>query len=172
MGVETAILVIGVGNEFRTDDGLGILAAREIRRRNYPGVEVTEASGEGTALLEAWKGYDRVMIVDAICSGTTRGAVHRIDLTTKSIPRGFFQPSSHNFGVSEAVEMARQLGQLPGVLLLYGIEGCQFDTGTGLTNEVVRSIPRLLGLVEADIIRLSPRTHQPSEGTHDAAGCI
>jgi hydrogenase maturation protease len=172
MGVENTILIIGVGNEFRTDDGLGILAAREIRRRSYPGVEVTEAGGEGTALMESWKGHHCVMLVDAICSGTTRGAVHRIDLTTKSIPRGFFKSSSHTFGVSEAVEMARQLGQLPGILLLYGIEGCQFDTGTGLTNEVVRSIPRLLGLIEADIVRLSPQTHQPLEETHDAAGCI
>jgi hydrogenase maturation protease len=64
MGVERPILVIGVGNEFRTDDGLGILAAREIRRRTYPGVEVLEAGGEGTALLESWKGYDHVLIVD------------------------------------------------------------------------------------------------------------
>jgi len=149
-------LVIGVGNEFRTDDGLGILAAREIRRRTYPGVEVIEASGEGTALLESWKGYDHVLIVDAVCSGATRGSVHRIDLITQSIPRGFFNPSSHSFGVGEAVEMARQLGQLPEVLLLYGIEGCQFETGAGLTNDVVRSIPNLLALIEADISQLNP----------------
>ena len=155
MGVERPILVIGVGNEFRTDDGLGILAAREIRRRTYPGVEVREASGEGTALLESWKGYDHVLIVDAVCSGATRGSVHRIDLVTKSIPRGFFKSSSHSFGVAEAVEMARQLGQLPEVLFLYGIEGCHFETGTGLTDDVVRSIPELIGLIEADLSQLN-----------------
>jgi len=51
MGIEGSILLIGVGNEFRTDDGLGILTAREIRRRGYPGVQVMEANVEGTSLL-------------------------------------------------------------------------------------------------------------------------
>jgi hydrogenase maturation protease len=154
MGIEGSILLIGVGNEFRTDDGLGILTAREIRRRGYPGVQVMEANGEGTSLLESWKGYDRVLIVDAICSGAARGTVHRIDLRTKSLPRGFLHSSTHGFGVAEAVEMGRQLDQLPDVLLLYGIEGCQFDTGAGLTDEVVRNIPQLLSLIEADISSL------------------
>jgi len=154
MGIEGSILLIGVGNEFRTDDGLGILTAREIRRRGYPGVQVMEANGEGTSLLESWKGYDRVLIVDAICSGAARGTVHRIDLRTKSLPRGFLHSSTHGFGVAEAVEMGRQLDRLPDVLLLYGIEGCQFDTGAGLTDEVVRNIPQLLSLIEADISSL------------------
>jgi len=172
MGVEETILLIGVGNEFRTDDGLGILTAREIRRRCHPGVQVKEASGEGTALLEAWKGYDHVLIVDAICSGVARGTVHRVDLTTRSIPGRFLHSSSHSFGVAEAVEMARQLDQLPGVLILYGIEGCQFETGTGLTNEVVRNIPQLLGLIETDIALLRTGASPSKEGLHDAAGSI
>jgi len=165
-------LLIGVGNEFRTDDGLGILAAREIRRRNYPGVRVIEACGEGTALVESWKGVDNVLLVDALCSGTTRGAVHRFDLTTKEMPRAFFRSSSHSFGVPEAVAMARQLQLLPRVLLLYGIEACQFENGSGLTDEVLRSIPQLLGLIEADIVRLSPHSLPSTEGLHDAAGGI
>ncbi len=172
MDITGPILLIGVGNEYRTDDGLGILAAREIRRRNYAGVCVLEASGEGAALLESWKGYDRVLIVDAICSGATKGTVHRIDLATKNIKRGFLSHSSHSFGVGEAVEMARQLHQLPPILLLYGIEGCQFDAGSGLTNDVVRSIPRLLGLIEADIVRLDTRSLPSTERSHDTAGSI
>ncbi len=172
MGVDGSILLIGVGNEFRSDDGLGILTAREIRRRGYPGVQVTEASGEGTSLMESWKGYDRVLMVDAICSGAARGTVHRIDLRTKGLPRGFLHSSSHSFGVAEAVEMARQLEVLPAVLLLYGIEGCQFETGAGLTDEVVRNIPQLLGLIEADISSLCADGAPSQEGSHDSAGSL
>jgi len=165
-------LLIGVGNEFRTDDGLGILAAREIRRRNYPGVRVIEACGEGTALLESWKGSDIVLIVDALCSGTTRGAVHRIDLITREIPRDLYRSSSHSVGVPEAVAMARQLQLLPRVLVLYGIEACQFENGAGLTDEVLKSIPQLLGLIETDIARLSPHSLSSRGGLPDAAGGI
>jgi len=71
--ISTQCLVIGIGNEFRNDDGLGILIAREIRRRNLESVFVLEQSGEGTALMEAWEGPDRVIIVDAIVSGKAPG---------------------------------------------------------------------------------------------------
>ncbi|HXX63553.1 MAG TPA: hydrogenase maturation protease, partial [Bacteroidota bacterium] len=59
-------LLIGIGNEFRTDDALGILVAREVRRRNPEGLTIKEQSGEGTALMEAWEGGEEVIVVDAI----------------------------------------------------------------------------------------------------------
>ncbi len=173
MDLKGPILLIGVGNDFRTDDGVGPCAVREIRRRNYAHVTVMEASGEGAALMEAWKGYDCVLIVDAICSGATRGAVHRIDVVARPFPKGLFRFSSHSFGVGEAIEMARQLKLLPRVVLLYGIEGCQFETGAGLSNDVIRSMPRLLKLVEADIERLTPLYEPvPGEHTRDASGSV
>lgn len=173
MELSDSILLVGVGNEYRTDDGVGLCAVREIQRRRYPGVRILETSGEGTSLMEAWRGYDRVMIVDAICSGATRGAVHRIDVAARLIPRGMFRFSSHSFGVGEAIEMARELKLLPRVLLLYGIEGCQFDTGTGLSNDVVRSMPRLLRLIEGDIVRLTPGTRPPGgDQLHDATRSV
>jgi hydrogenase maturation protease len=144
-------LVIGIGNEFRSDDGLGILAAREIRRRSLPGVKVLEEGGEGTSLLESWQGYPYVILIDAISSGASAGDVHRMDCVATQVPRSLFRGSSHAFGVADAIALGRNLGTLPGVLLLYGIEGCRFETGTGLSDNVLRSMPRLLGLIEADI---------------------
>jgi hydrogenase maturation protease len=151
VGLNATALVIGIGNEFRSDDGLGVLAAREIRRRALPGVRVIEESGEGTSLLESWQGYPYVVLIDAVSSGASAGEVHRIDCIASPVPRTLFRGSSHAFGVADAVALGRNLGTLPGVLLLYGIEGCRFDTGTGLSDNVIRSMPQLLGLIEADI---------------------
>ena len=149
--ISTQCLVIGIGNEFRNDDGLGILIAREIRRRNLESVFVLEQSGEGTALMEAWEGPDRVIIVDAIVSGKAPGEIHRLDALQEETPRGFFHYSSHSFGVAEAVAMARQIGKLPEHLILYGIEGKEFGEGVGLSDPVVRSIPELIAMIEDDL---------------------
>jgi hydrogenase maturation protease len=150
------MLLIGVGNEFRTDDALGILVAREIRRRNFPGVTVAERSGEGTALMETWAGADLVIIVDAICSGKAPGDVRRLDAAREPIPKGLFHYSSHAFGVAEAVAMARELNMLPGRVIIYGIEGKEFGEGVGLSDQVVKNIPHLIAMIEEDLHALHP----------------
>jgi hydrogenase maturation protease len=144
-------LLIGVGNEFRNDDALGILVAREIRRRNIPGVTVVERSGEGTALMDTWDGAEIVVVVDAIFSGKAPGVIHRLDAGHDEIPRGFFHYSSHSFGVSEAVAMARELSQLPPRVIIYGIEAKEFGEGVGLSDQVVKNIPHLIAMIEEDL---------------------
>jgi hydrogenase maturation protease len=149
------VILIGVGNEFRTDDGLGVFIAREIRRRGLRGIEILEHSGEGSSLMLTWGGAAAVLIVDAIASGAEPGYVHRVDASATSIPRHFFHYSSHEFGVVEAIEMARQLRQLPPRLLLYGIEGEKYDQGTGLSDAVVRGVPDLISMIESDLSVIS-----------------
>jgi hydrogenase maturation protease len=150
-GISAQNLLIGVGNEFRNDDALGILVAREIRRRNVPGVTVVERSGEGTALMETWAGADLVIVVDSIFSGIAPGSIHRLDAARDEIPRGFFHYSSHAFGVAEAIGLARELNLLPGRVIIYGIEGKEFGEGVGLSDQVVKNIPQLIAMIEEDL---------------------
>jgi hydrogenase maturation protease len=146
-------VLVGVGNEFSTDDALGVLVAREMRRRCPSGLKVVEASGEGASLIDAWKGADEVIIVDAM-AGPEPGEIHRIDASASSVPKDLSLFSSHAFGVADAIEMARELHQLPAVTILYGIEGEAFDPGVGLSDSVLRSLPRLLAMIEQDLCRL------------------
>ena len=99
-------------------------------------VTVEEQSGEGTSLMETWKGYDRVFIIDAVSSGEVPGSVHRLDPSNETIPAKYFSCSTHNFGVAEAIEMARVLDQLPNNIKLFGIEGKTFESGEELSLEV------------------------------------
>jgi hydrogenase maturation protease len=145
------VLVIGIGNEYRSDDGLGICVARELRRRFPRDIGIAELSGEGTSLMTAWAGAAHVFIIDAISSGEPAGQVHRLNAMTEAIPRRFFNSSSHTFGVAEAIDLAKQLDQLPESLVLYGIEADSFESGMGLSESVVRSLPDLLHLIEHDI---------------------
>jgi hydrogenase maturation protease len=148
------IVLIGVGNELRNDDGLGPLVVREIRRRSPARITIKEESGEGTSLMQAWSGASGVLLVDAVLSGEPPGFVHRLDAARNAVPRHFFHYSSHAFGVAEAIEMARTLHELPPIALLYGIEGEVFEPGVGLSNIVLRSVPVLISMIESDLLAL------------------
>ena len=69
------VLVVGIGSEYRNDDSVGLVVAREIHEKLFPSVTVKEESGEGAALMEAWQGYETVILVDAISSGAKPGTI-------------------------------------------------------------------------------------------------
>ena len=133
-------LIIGVGNSYRSDDAVGILIARKLKDRVSDRVSIKEQSGEGTSLMDSWQEHDRVCVVDAVSSGAPPGSIHRMDASKEPIPSKFFSCSTHDFGVAEAIEMARALDQLPRQLQLFGIEGGNFQPGEMLSAEVERAM--------------------------------
>lgn len=130
------LTLIGVGNIYRSDDGVGIAVVHRLQTRVPGGVAILEVSGEGTSLLDAWEGATSVILVDAVRSGAPPGTIHRFDAIAEQLPRGFFGFSTHTFGMVEAIELARKLNQLPFRLRVYGIEGEKFTMGMKLSASV------------------------------------
>jgi hydrogenase maturation protease len=145
------MLIIGVGNEYRRDDGAGLEVARRIEALNLPRVRTTAHSGEGASLMERFREADFIVIIDAVRSNCEPGKVHRLDATTSPIPSDFFHYSTHAFSVAEAVEMARALEQLPERLLIYGIEGQDFSSGVGVTDKVGLAIEAVAAQIADDL---------------------
>ena len=143
-----SLKIIGVGNPLRGDDGAGAAVAESLRATGLP----AEAfDGDGAELMEAWQGHDRVFLIDAVVSGSAPGSAHRFEAGEREIPRDFFRYSSHLFGLAEAVETARHLGRLPEKLVVYGIEGAQFNLGQGLSPEVERGVEEIAAMIKGEL---------------------
>jgi hydrogenase maturation protease len=150
---QSAILVIGVGNEYRGDDAVGLLVARRVRDLGLDNVKAIEESGEGAHLIEAWKDAEAVVIVDAVSSASAPGSVHRFDATAQEIPSKFFCHSSHAFSVAEAIELARTMRQLPSRLIVIGVEGQSFEAGAGLSPEVKQAVEEVVDWIKQGAFR-------------------
>lgn len=123
-------LVIGIGNADRSDDAVGLIAARRIREQVSEHCSVIEHTGEGAGLMELWKDADCVIVIDAMRSGAAPGTVSRFDATSRPLPAAMFRHSTHTFSLPEAVELSRVLQQLPRQLIVYGIEAQNVKAGT------------------------------------------
>ena len=130
------ILVIGLGNPDRGDDGIGPLAVKALSHRLPEGVRVLARSGDALALVEDWKGVDAVLVVDAAALISQPGRIHRIDAVRETLPRTLSASSTHDFGLAEAVDLARILDALPPQLILFAVEGLSFAPGGAMTPEV------------------------------------
>lgn len=145
------VLIIGIGNEYRRDDAVGLVVARALHDKNLDGIEILEMSGEGAALIEAWQDAERVIVIDAVCSGASPGTIFRFEAYHQPIPTQFFRYSTHNFGLAEAIELARSLEQLPKELIVYGIEGKDFSLGEGLSSEIAHAAHEVVQRIEKEL---------------------
>ncbi len=149
--------VIGIGNDSRGDDAVGLVVARQLQCDVSEGVTVQEICGEGMSLLDRWSGVDAVILIDASYSGAPPGSIHRLEPLTQPIPKELFLCSTHAFGVGQAIELGRALQQLPPHLVVYGIEGAQFDIGRELSDDVRQAVPDVVQQVRQDITTLQAR---------------
>lgn len=153
------IKVIGIGNEFRGDDAVGLQVVRRLNENRLPGVEYLQQGGEATALIDALEATDTAIIVDAIQSGADTGQIHRYEISKQPMPAQFLRSSTHNFSVQDAIEMSRILGKLPSRLLVYGIEGSRFDQGTEMSPTLNSAIDQTVQLIYEELMTLTKDTH-------------
>lgn len=120
----TKILVLGLGNPLVTDDSVGLRVAARLEPllADRPDVEVSEDYWGGLRLMERMVGFDRAIVIDAICTGATPGTIHH--LTPDAIPTQR-SSSSHDVNLPTALALGRAAGlPLPcdEHILLVGIE--------------------------------------------------
>ncbi len=144
-------VVIGIGNSERGDDAAGRAVARLLRDPAPAGVEVLDQDGEATALLARLDQADCAVLIDASFSGAPPGTVRRFDVAREPLPRTGFAASTHGFGLVEAIELARTLGQLPRRCIVFAIEGESFDMGRSLTPAVERAVRGVAEQVRAEL---------------------
>lgn len=142
------VLVIGLGNSDRSDDGIGLVIAKRLTSLVPEGVTVTESGGDLMTLLDTWRAFEDVILIDAMHAGDMPGRVRWFDVSAEELPEdSFHSHSTHAFGLAHAVAMARALGDLPPRIHVVGIQGAVFAPGTTLSpvvqaavNDVVKSV--------------------------------
>ena len=134
--MSSPILLIGIGNEYRSDDSIGLHVIRALKEQNLPETLMIESSGDGAELIEMFSVARMAILIDAVSSGRKPGTIYQFEAHKQPVPAQLSFQSTHAFGVGEAIELARVLEQLPPILLVYAIEGANFSTGLKLTPKV------------------------------------
>jgi hydrogenase maturation protease len=133
------VVVVGVGNPFRRDDGVGPEVVIRLRAAGLSGATLAASLGEATELIDLWDGADLAVVVDALRADPPHpGRVHRLAVYSPPEERSR-AASSHGMDLGEAVELARVLGRLPRRLVIYAIEAADVDHGLGLSPEVAEA---------------------------------
>lgn len=142
------VVVFGLGNADRGDDGVGPAVAGRLVGRDLPGVRVVSPA-EPVDLLDDGATADLVVVVDAVHSGRRPGTLMVRDATREPLPEWTGAIGTHALGLDAAVELLRALGRMPRQLVLVGVEAATFQAGAPLSPPVRDAVPAAAGLVVA-----------------------
>lgn len=149
-------LILGLGNPLLKDDSIGLRVAQELRAKinDAPEVEIGEDYWGGLRLMERMIGFDRAIIIDAICTGADPGTIHL--LSPDDIPTQR-SASAHDVNLPTALEFGRQAGaKLPTSedIILIGVEAADVQTfDETLSPEVENAFPMILEVVLSELNR-------------------
>jgi hydrogenase maturation protease len=148
-------IVIGLGNPILSDDSVGLRVVQALKPRlsGRPEVTLVEDYWGGLRLMEQMVGFERAIIIDALCSGQAApGTV--LQLSVGGIPTQR-SASAHDANLPTALAFGRQAGaSLPtdDNVVLIAIEAADVTTfDEALSPEVESAIPEAMEVVLAEL---------------------
>jgi hydrogenase maturation protease len=174
-------VLVGIGNSYRRDDGIGPAVAMALRELSPADVTIVISDGEPAGLLEAWSGAQCAVLVDAVrgTGGSSTAGPHTAIPGTESVPgrmhRSVLVPppaavtgtaddalaaaswaapgsaSTHRMGIADAIRLAAAVDMLPGRLVVFGVEVNDIGFGPGLSPAVAAAVPGVVQAVLAEL---------------------
>lgn len=135
-------VVIGVGNEYRRDDGVGPRVIAELARAGVPaGVDLRLGDGDPARMLDVWAGAELAVVVDAFRSSTEDpGTWSEFDVAVAEDLPVAGPGGTHTVEVGSTVALGRLLGRMPARLIVLGVRGAEFGFGAELSPAVEAAV--------------------------------
>ena len=141
-------LILGIGNFFLGDEGLGVHAARKLIGEKLPqGAKVMEVETSILDTLADLEKAERVIILDAIKAEGEPGTVYRLCIERCDSPKDI--ASMHSLDIFAVLALSGR--NKPGNVVALGIEPAKQDWTTNLSPEVSRALPFLVDSVKREL---------------------
>ncbi|MBN1179661.1 MAG: hydrogenase maturation protease [Anaerolineae bacterium] len=150
--MDTPILILGLGNPLRGDDGVGPQIVDLLNRQALPpGVTALDGGAGGIGLLHTLEGWERVVVVDAADVGRAPGEVVRFTPERVRLAEQAEGVSIHAAGLADALAMARALDRPLPPMVIFGVQPERIGWGEGLSPAVAAALPDLIQAILREV---------------------
>jgi hydrogenase maturation protease len=151
----TRVLVAGIGNVLRHDDGFGPAVIEAVRTgEGFEGARAVDVGLGGITLVhELMAGYDALIVVDSVRRGGSPGALYVLEADVPQVDaipadeRAALAADMHQIGPDRGLVVARAAGVLPARVWLVGCEPAEVDARMGLSEPVAAAIGEAVEVV-------------------------
>ncbi len=146
------IRIIGFGNKYRSDDGIGIRIVEELEKLDFfENVEIIDGGTSGADLIFLSKECSKIIIIDAIDAGQNVGDVVNINISDveKFIKRDYKSLSLHELNLADILKLIKAL-KINIDISIIGVKPKKMDFGDRLSPEIEEKIPEIISLVKKE----------------------
>jgi hydrogenase maturation protease len=147
----TVTAVIGLGNPFVTDEGIGIRLVTELAKQyDCAGVDVFELGTASFRIIHLIRDRKKVVIVDCAVMGASPGHIRRFTFQQAKSIKNIKHHSLHEGDLFEIIELAAGEGHPLPEIVFFGVEPVRMELGEGLSPLLEKNIPAYLEKIAAE----------------------
>jgi hydrogenase maturation protease len=147
---DESVLVLGIGNEILTDDGIGPKLVNDLQKSRFSSkISFQNASLGGLELLDLIRDYDFVVFLDAIKTGSAKpGTV--FCFTPYAFVETLHLSNLHDINFLTALELGKRTGmKIPGNIFIIAVEIIEDRVFcSALSDDIREKYPHILTEVQ------------------------
>lgn len=152
---KTDIKIVGFGNKFRSDDGIGIRIIKELEKLDFfKDIEVIDGGTSGTDLIFWIKNCGKIIIIDAIDTGGKIGDVAniKVDDIEEFVKKDYRSLSLHDLNLADILKLIKAMGTKTDITII-GVKPKSIEFGDSLSPEIERKISEIISEIKKETCR-------------------
>ncbi len=152
------VLIAGVGDKLRRDDGFGCEVVNQLSKIEFPKhVVIREYGTSSLDLLYDIGDFDEVVIVDAVDFGGTPGEIFISEVKPEKASQSdlfeMITVSFHELRPKEILRLSKALEKSPKKVFLIGCQPGDLSFGVGLSSKVREAVNKVVGIISEKVRR-------------------
>jgi len=147
--MEKLVVVLGLGNPLMADEGIGVYLVERLMESaaEYPAVDFVDAGTGGLSILYHIEGRRKGVVIDCAFMDEPPGTIRRFTPDQVQSTKVLAHQSLHEADLMQIIAMARQLGQAPDEIVIFGIQPERVEPSLGLSRTLAERFDEYIFMI-------------------------
>ncbi len=143
------IVVLGLGNEVMSDEGIGVKILRRFEEHSeaYPEVDFLDAGTGGVSVVHMIAERKKAVLIDCAKMGSAAGTIKRFTPADVKSVKELSDFSLHETDLLKVISLSETLGTCPGEIVIFGIEPEKIEPGGKISKSLSDNIEGYIALI-------------------------
>ena len=150
-------IVVGLGNPLMADEGIGTVLVEELSKLSAAGklpsdtVEYYDGGCGGMYLLHTIAERKKAVLIDCCLMGTEPGTIRRFTPDDVNSVKEMAHLSLHEVDILKVIELAKEIGQCPDEIVIFGIEPVKIEQQMHLNELLKAKLDEYIAVIQKEI---------------------